>query len=81
MWVYAVMFMFWPVQLTYAIYAIFGKDIKPQRSQSLLTKKVDRQPDEDSDDGSDDGGNMWMFNSKRQKSPKNAMPLLFEDDD
>ena len=76
------MFMFWPVELTHWVAALFGQDISPPK------KIVDEQKKEE-EDSEDSDDNQWTFNSKmdsktpakRPKSPKNGnQPLLTEDE-
>lgn len=88
LWVYAIMFMFWPSQLTHEIVSWFGVDIRPPAEKQSILVNTKVAQEEDSDD-SDEAN--WMFNSKNDgkatamkvKSPKGLkdLPLLTEDSD
>jgi len=58
LWVYAIMFLFWPVQLTHEIASWFGIDISPPKQQLASGPKVDNL-----DDSDDSDENEWRLNA------------------
>ena len=73
-WVYAIMFMFWPVHITHQIEHYFG--YRNQTSLDVIYQ-ASNENTQDSDSSSDDG--LMLFKEDKQKvpakSPKNAATL------